>query len=603
MAKVYSYQGDGNWPAIVEDPRANNDGFYFYGNRHDKTSLTPQFNSRLNFSNSGGYSESSYFYAYATTNYERYQHLSLNKLTVHLPQWYTTSDSYINNIPDDSAWRHMDENEPSSVGGLRVYQNTDGSKKAFGFWGGYSTSEAYVLWNNVPGDSTYLHETRPNSYSTGSSYFIDFIGVQDSEHNGYVFGSRKHTSNFYPSYQFFAKGSGFPASWTGSYDTSFSGMTTYWGIQLLGKSSVDGEMMWAGCYSYGGTESNEVKIVKTTRDGDGYPTQTVVHEVEGDATVTAAGTHQGGNNMNGVGIWHTYSKTFDDPRAAGKKCFYKAWFDSYGDFHPLLTTWTLSDDTFVTETDISITGDKSTAHASLVSHTTDTGNTHHGSPIVCEQFYSGSTRYVGYFPLDCKQKYSAEDGFKNFIIYSVDAADPKSLTYHSKLTLPETARNLIWLNDDRTLMGLFFKTTFKMYAWNDVSGWTETSVIGDSVHAIGRDSLDRIWYTTKTNAMSASYADINLLSPTLPVTVNITPELSSYSYGGSNITSYIDVSALNASGARIATNVRLVIEGSSMTFTDGSTTKTVTTLTTGDLQVGTVVTGAGYTNVTASIEL
>lgn len=603
MAKVYSYQGDGQWPAVLEDPRANNNGFYFYGNRHDKTSLTPQFNSRLNFSTGGAYSESSYFYALTSTSYERYQHLSLNKLTVHQPQWYTTSNSAINNIPDDSAWRHMDENMFSNVGGLRVYQNSDGSKKAFGFWGGYNTSEAFTLWSNVPSDATYLHETRPVVNSTGGSYFVDFIGIEDSEHNGYVFGSRKYTSNFYPQYYIQSKGTGFPSSWGSTYETTFTGMTTYWGVQGLGKSAVDGEMMWVGAYAYTGANSNAIKINKTTRDGDGYPTQTVLHDVLGGDVVAAAGTHQGGNNMNGVGIWHTYSKTFDDPRAAGKKCFYKAWFDSYGDFHPLLTTWTLADDTFVTETDISITGDKSTVHASLVAHTTDTGQTHQCSPILCEQLYSNSTRYVGYFPLDGKQKYSSEDGFKTFIMYEVDAANPKALTYHSKLVLSEPARNLIWLNDDRTLMGLFFKTTFKMYAWNDVSGWVETTVIGDAVHAIGRDSLDRIWYTTKTNAMSANYADINLLSPTLPVTVDITPELSSYAYGGSDITSYINVSALNASGARIATNVRLVIEGSSMTFTDGSTTKTVTTLTTGDLQVGTVVTGAGYTNVTASIEL
>ena len=53
----------------------------------------------------------------------------------------------------------------------------------------------------------------------------------------------------------------------------------------------------------------------------------------------------------------------------------------------------------------------------------------------------------------------------------------------------------------------------------------------------------------------------------------------------------------------LISNVRLVIEGGAMTFDDGSTVKTVTTLTTGDLQVATKVVGAGYTNVTASIQL
>ena len=93
------------------------------------------------------------------------------------------------------------------------------------------------------------------------------------------------------------------------------------------------------------------------------------------------------------------------------------------------------------------------------------------------------------------------------------------------------------------------------------------------------------------------------MTPTLPVTVSITPENTSYSYAGSNINTFVNVSAINASGARIATSVKLVIEGSSMTFSDSTTTKTVTTLTTGDLQVDTIITGAGFTNVTASIEI
>jgi hypothetical protein len=40
-----------------------------------------------------------------------------------------------------------------------------------------------------------------------------------------------------------------------------------------------------------------------------------------------------------------------------------------------------------------------------------------------------------------------------------------------------------------------------------------------------------------------------------------------------------------------------------MTFSDDSTSKTVTTLTSGELQVATKVISAGFTNVSASIEI
>ena len=49
MAKVWDYEGDYDRPVVLEDPRAGNDGFYINGNKHDKNSLTPQYNKSINF--------------------------------------------------------------------------------------------------------------------------------------------------------------------------------------------------------------------------------------------------------------------------------------------------------------------------------------------------------------------------------------------------------------------------------------------------------------------------------------------------------------------------------------------------------------------------
>ena len=96
---------------------------------------------------------------------------------------------------------------------------------------------------------------------------------------------------------------------------------------------------------------------------------------------------------------------------------------------------------------------------------------------------------------------------------------------------------------------------------------------------------------------------MNLLSPTLPVTVSITPENTDNQYTGVVIDTYINVSAYSTSGVRIAAPVKLVIDSASVTFADGSRAKTVTTLTSGELQVATKINGPGYTNITASIQL
>ena len=603
MAKVYSHSyGDTGWPAIIEDPRPGNDGFYMYGKRHDKTSLTPQFNSTLNFNTSGSISASQYN-ARTSTSYYYQHHLMLNKMTVHVPFYpNTTSSSYSSNMYDDTAWRFMDDTEFNQMG-IEVISDETGTQKTLCITGMDSSYNDVTEWNYLPTDATYLHETRPYYTNNAWQYYFYTIMWKNYAKDGYVYGhTQYHGSNadFYPYYYQVAYGSGWPNSYSPSYQTSISGMTSYWGQQTVGRSTQDGEMIVAGNYCNTGSSTNRTYIVKLTRDGDSYPTVTNIFD-SGSSTITAAGTHQGGNNRNGLRYWHTFSNHFDDPRTADTKCFYKTWFDQYGDYHPFVITWDQTTDTFAQETDISITADKSSAHANYLW----TADTEDSTPTctVTQTWVSNGTRYVGYFPLDMTQRKTADSAFKTCIVYEVDSANPKNLTYHGKLELTDTPRNMIWLNDDRTLLGFFFRNNFKMYVWNDVSGWTEASTIGETVHAMGRDSLDRIWYTTDTSTSTYDYADINLLSPTLPVSVNITPELSSYAYGGSDIASYIDVSALNASGARIATNVRLVIEGSSMTFTDGSTTKTVTTLTSGDLQVGTVVTGAGYTNITASIEL
>ena len=195
-----------------------------------------------------------------------------------------------------------------------------------------------------------------------------------------------------------------------------------------------------------------------------------------------------------------------------------------------------------------------------------------------------------------------DEDWKTWVVYKVDASTPKTLTYHSKVVMPGHARQWIWLNDSQTLMGVWFQNSFVVYSWNDTTGWNSTTTLNHSVYEVGRDSLDRIWFT-KASSTQELRKELHLLTPTLPVSISVTPELTSYTYSGSDIVTNLAVSAINASGARIATSVKLTIEGSSMKFSDDSTTKTVTTLTTGDLSVATKVVGAGFTNVAASIEI
>jgi len=58
---------------------------------------------------------------------------------------------------------------------------------------------------------------------------------------------------------------------------------------------------------------------------------------------------------------------------------------------------------------------------------------------------------------------------------------------------------------------------------------------------------------------------------------------------------------LNASGNRIAATVKVAIEGASMTFSDDTVVKEITTSSSGETQQNIKVTGAGFVNITASV--
>ena len=220
--------------------------------------------------------------------------------------------------------------------------------------------------------------------------------------------------------------------------------------------------------------------------------------------------------------------------------------------------------------------------------------------IYNETFVSGGNRYISLMSMGTYALTAAACPQK-VITYGINSANPKTFTYHSTLDVGETILNCVWLNDSRTMMGLLLVNSAKIYSWNNTSGWGLTSTIGDFCYGMGRDSMDRIWYVTKSSRFGSYNTDLHVLSPTLPVTITVTPEVAQYNYAGSTINSYLNISALNASGNRIAATVKVTIEGASMKFSDDTVVKEITTSSSGETQQNIKVTGAGFVNITASV--
>jgi hypothetical protein len=613
MAKVYDYNGVTAWPVLLEDPRVTANDLYIFGNLHDKSSLSPVFNSRLN-SNSAGSAYNNMLIINNTTDgssaaarvpYTGNQ-LMLSRQTTHVNM--NTGPAGLNS----NAVGFMDLNPFWSMnptfehGNIKVITNGTFTT----VFGNAASNAASAGSNTVrfvyfPQDTQRLSDIGANvtTFSGTDARSTFFVDINTTSNIAYGIAQRHtDTTNYYyaPTQAWVGYGGGWPNTYTAYI--SVTNLAAGNQAQFLGMSSLDNNPIFVVTSRVATTPNVTVQRVVWAST-----TPTVTQLASITTAVTAAGTHVGGAPMNGNQYPRTCSQAFVDPRDSNVMCWYYPYFDTNRNFHPLVFTWNKTNDTFSRETDISITGDLSSVHADMTNLFAYTTTLLHwvSSNMHCHTFVGANgTRYVMFINVDTREQYGTIDsGPRTTVVYSVDAADPKLLTYHSKITWPFTPKNLVWLNDDKTLMGLFFTNVFKIYAFNTSTGWSETTNINFPVTSCGRDSLGRIWYVQGSTMMVTANPELHILTPSLPVTITITPELASYNYAGTPINSYIDVSAFGVGGTRIAASVKLVINGGSMTFSDSTTVKTITTLTTGDFRQNTIITGAGFSNITASVEI
>ena len=612
MAKIKDFDGNNQVSCVIEDPRVSSNSFYLFGRSVDKNTFSPKFEGTINFDHTTGWSTigpGSYSTSpsQSTYGYRNGKHLMLSKGTTSVPGYMSSrpettgrSDQYYLD-PAPFAW--LDDTTPWSSNVLELEDNA-GSNTETGIVltvsdGNRSRHQSRV-WTNLDNSKT-LDNTRPTSNTievtsshrrynlpklTDNNYSI--IGWEGSNSSSYDYISDRWSLT----YDYRTEGFANP-------NNSNSYVGTYWRIQFLGYSSVDGSPLFIN--SYTSTATPKWNVTKFSHASTTSPSVSQLYTYSG--AFTPGGTNAGGDTT--MRYRNTaFSHWYVDPRvvAGTTRVLYKPYYDSAGNYHPVVVTWDTTNDTFTREDDVTITGGLSSTYADTSGIFNESSSLQYGNDNVTvnETFVSGGVRYITVMHLQYQN--CLDEGSRTWVTYSIDAADPKALTHHSTTTIPVTPMNIHWLNDTKTLMAVLTGGNTYIYSFNNATGWSLASTITDKIVEIGRDSLDRIWYVT-AGKYGSSYPSLHLLTPSLPVTVTLTSAASDYTYSGSNINSTLTVNAINASGARIETNVKLVIEGSSMTFNDGTTIKTVTTSSSGDTSVPIIITGAGYTNVTASIEI
>jgi len=609
MAKI-KRASRGSAVSVFEDPRPSKNTIYLDHQTHDKTTLATKFGGTLRLKPS---SESDDFSAYTSGNWieltvtDAHSLRAGNPTTMALTKetaycWHYEGANGANQLNNVDYWNFFSIDPTIQSSPLRriVDSNTNDELLLYNNRPSHYNWYYQHSWFN-PSSDRELDDTNPTSVYgyVGSTNTTDhqepcFWTVKDpnSDRVSGISGYFRYGYSFRP-WMSIARNSfsSFNSS-NDKYDISAS--NPYW-YMYIGQSTQDGQPLYLATHH----DTDYTHYIRRHN----ISTDNTTDMFSNTAAPGASGTSYGGaRTMNATmgQMQKISSKHFDDP-GANDKCWYVPYFDTSYNYHPFVFRWDQSTDTFTRDQATNITGDLSSTHMLNLPGTNS--DTYGFLGVVWnETFVNGGNRYLTVMYLCGEHRRVDSDALaRTFVTYSVDAADPTALTHHSTVTIPETAKQSVFLNDAKTLLGVFGVDAFYIYNWDNVNGWTLTTTIAEKAFAVGRDSTDRIWMVA--GGKNLGYADIHVITPTIPVRITITPAQASYNHTGSDINSTVDVSAYNIAGERIATDVELSIDGSTMTFSGGATTTTVTTSTSAETSVNIIITGAGLSDIVANVSI
>lgn len=586
--------------SVFEDIIPENNTIYLEGEGHNKTTLAPLFNSAMYMWNGLGSEEvygANQSYQTGTDNQTAWSGQGFNTMALaketafHMQGQQTRSDAAVT----CSSYMHfLSMDEELRAAGIQKIVASDNTKLYI--WQNRSPF-AYNNWRQISwlNPTNELYEQSPTVSYVSGEYESPILATIEEAGTKWVSNITHYSHPGYNGSAYHGLGRNKMDDYTYANRTWSTTQRYQYNVQYIGKSTTTGKPL----YLYNHQPNDYTQYI--TRHNVSSNTITDLHTFS--SAPTASGTNYGGIRGTGSMGLHVKwaSKTFADPTSPGNVGFYLPYFDTNLNYHPFWFQWNKSTDVFTRNSDITITGNQSSTYFN--SHYGATGaNNMMAAMFYNETFVSGGNRYLSLFPIH--GSYQVHDNVplaRTVVTYAVDPTNPKALTHHSAVTIPSTPRNMVFLNDDRTMFGVICESAIYIYNWNNTDGWVLTTTYAGKFTSLGRDSTDRIW-ATEVGA-HLSYASIHLITPTIPVRITITPAASSYNYTGTDINSTVGISAYNLSNERIAVSVALSIEGSTMNFGSGATTATVTTSTSADVSQAIVITGSGLSDIVASVQV
>ena len=330
-------------------------------------------------------------------------------------------------------------------------------------------------------------------------------------------------------------------------------------------------------------------------------------------TITATGTNVT-SSIGGIRVApflpKIASSTFVDlSTSTSVRGFYVPYFDVNGTYQPFYYQWNLGTDNFVRNQDIKVvysSGNMLTYWAAeTVSSTSVNRIDGMQRARYNESFIYNGVRYLTFMQLHgASAAMDANALQRTFMTYTVNTATYKTLTYHSSVTIPTTPKNIVWLNDARTLLGVFGHSAFWIYNFTS-AGWTLTRTENYQFSAVGRDSQGRIW-GVDTGPLGGGRIHL-ITADAVPATISLVPSASVFNYTGTNQLFTFALDTLTSTGTRMSTNVTLTVTGNSLRILDDAsnqyTSYTTATSTSTSTIVNAAIIAAGPSSIATTINL
>jgi hypothetical protein len=607
-----------NLPTMIEDPTPGANLLFFQNDCFDSNTLNHNFSKTISYNPPGtGYN------VFGVSNYQSNTDgwywtgsLMLNGEVTHCKHVIFNTNNDYRNVLDQTPFSSMDLNNRIKQVRYDTYQGGNSltmTCERHGTAAGSFYNETYHNGTRPAGSdlsTTFPHQrsdfTTPYTFRmvTLNTYTGNIICVADNNTTGYTPGAWQ---GFMLTTSTVGGSVTYPVIYPvgvnaiANYSCQFVGMSLLTGQAIMMHNAI-GNDFTQNFYRY--NDTNQSNTVITLNAYSAAPA----------GTTSTGGTSWGGDrgSINGNLLPKFASSTFVPSNTASTVAFYLPYFDIVGNFQPFYYQWNQNNDYF---TRLQVNTTTYTTTSTLSTYWQNDGfsassvNVNYGMQRAWynETFTFGGNRYLTFMQLHgAGGLYDTTATMRTFLTYSVDPNNFQTLTIHSSLIIPQTPKNIVWLSNDHTVMGVFTHSYFFIYIFDSTTtGWRLLSTYPYQMGAVGRDSQGRIW-GIDSGPLGGGRLHL-LYGINAPASISVVPTTSTYNYSGNPLPVTLNVDSLDINGNRLASNVTLTAVGNSMVLLNASgqsviSYTTATNTLTSTLVQGLIV-GAGTTGIEANIAL